>query len=147
MSKYFTRIAIMANMTTTKKEIAELLGIDRKTLDNWQKNRPFLYQIVSEYFSRQEEKKEGEKGEVSADVMQKEICYQLKISRATLHNWRRTKPYLYGFIMEHFDKKRGRLEWEDEVVGLFERLTPKEQEMYLSEIRARVLRRELDDRE
>ena len=41
----------------TKKEIAELLCIDRKTLDNWKDNRPLLYEIVMNHFGNETEQK------------------------------------------------------------------------------------------
>jgi phage terminase Nu1 subunit (DNA packaging protein) len=37
-----------------KYEIAEILGVDTKTLNNWKENRKELYKIVMQYF---EEKK------------------------------------------------------------------------------------------
>jgi len=33
-----------------KYEIAELLGVDTKTLNNWKENRPELHKIVMEHF-------------------------------------------------------------------------------------------------
>ena len=32
-------------------EIAEIIKIDRNTMTNWKKNRPKLYEIVTEYFN------------------------------------------------------------------------------------------------
>jgi hypothetical protein len=36
-----------------KYEIAELLGIDTKTLNNWKENRPELHKIVMSHFEKE----------------------------------------------------------------------------------------------
>ena len=38
-----------------KYEIAELLGVDSKTLNNWKENRKELYKIVMEHFENNKE--------------------------------------------------------------------------------------------
>jgi len=38
-----------------KYEIAEILGIDTKTLNNWKENRKELYKIVMEHFENKKE--------------------------------------------------------------------------------------------
>ncbi len=55
-------------------EIAELLGIDTKTLNNWKDNRKELYKIVMEHF---ENKKDYPNFE-SSDFMVNEINNDLK---------------------------------------------------------------------
>jgi len=40
----------------SKNKIAEILGVDRKTLGNWEKDRPTLYKIVIDHFEKQTER-------------------------------------------------------------------------------------------
>ena len=72
---------------------------------------------------------------------QEEIAKLLNITRTTLHNWKKEKKYLYKIVMEHFKKKENKTE---EIEELFEQLDDIEKEMYLSEIKARVLRKKID---
>ena len=56
-----------------KYEIAELLGVDSKTLNNWKENRPTLYKIVMSHFEEKEncpdyESKEYMIEEISNDL-------------------------------------------------------------------------------
>jgi hypothetical protein len=41
-----------------KTKIANVLGIDRKTIGNWEKNRPLLFKIVEEHFANEEKVKD-----------------------------------------------------------------------------------------
>lgn len=41
-----------------KSEISRVLGIDTKTIYNWEKNRPELYNIVMEHFEGKKEYKD-----------------------------------------------------------------------------------------
>jgi len=72
---------------------------------------------------------------------QDKIAKLLNISRTTLHNWKKEKPYLYKIIMNHFNNEQN---GENELLKLFDELTEIEKEMYISEIKARVLRKKLD---
>jgi len=74
---------------------------------------------------------------------QEQIAKLLNITRTTLHNWKTEKPYLYKIVMQHFKKKESRLE---EIEELFEQLDDIEKEMYLAEIKAKVLRKKLNEK-
>ena len=57
-----------------KYEIAELLGIDSKTLNNWKENRQELYKIVMEHFENNKNCPDYE----NAEYMINEISNDLK---------------------------------------------------------------------
>ncbi len=63
------------------------------------------------------------------------IAEKLKIGLSTLYQWRTTRPELYSFLVENSATQKS------EIDSLFELLDESEREMYLSEIRARVLRK------
>ncbi|WP_298053584.1 hypothetical protein [uncultured Campylobacter sp.] len=77
----------------------------------------------------------------------KDFCEILKISEPTLYNWKKEKEYLYSIVMnykkEHFDNK-GQETIEDELLKYFKNLSKIEKEFYLSDIKARILKKEID---
>nr|WP_315111925.1 hypothetical protein [uncultured Campylobacter sp.]DAP40920.1 MAG TPA: MerR HTH family regulatory protein [Inoviridae sp.] len=77
----------------------------------------------------------------------KDFCEILKISEPTLYNWKKEKEYLYNIVMnykkEHFDNK-GQETIEDELLKYFKNLSKIEKEFYLSDIKARILKKEID---
>ena len=74
----------------------------------------------------------------------KDFCEILKISEPTLYNWKKEKEYLYSIVMnykkEHFDNK-GQETIEDELLKYFKNLSKIEKEFYLSDIKARILKK------
>ncbi len=69
----------------TKKEIAELLGIDRKTLDNWKVNRPLLYEIVMKYFKNEDINKKCDICDIYEQLNEEEKkLYRLEIEARVL---------------------------------------------------------------
>ena len=73
----------------------------------------------------------------------KEIASLLEIELRTLYNWEKNRPTLYKFIIENIDKSVEKNSKFDELKEYFEKLTEKEQEFYLSNIKITVLKKEL----
>lgn len=80
----------------------------------------------------------------------KEFCEKLNISEPTLYNWKRDKPILYKIVMEYknnnLDKNKD-LSEIDELLKYFNDLSILEKEYYLSEIKAKVLKRKIENKE
>jgi SNF7 family protein len=73
----------------------------------------------------------------------KEIANLLEIELRTLYNWEKNRPKLYRFIVENIDKTIEKDSKFNELKEYFEKLTEKEQEFYLSNIKITVLKKEL----
>lgn len=73
----------------------------------------------------------------------KEIANLLEIELRTLYNWEKNRPTLYKFIVENIDKTIEKDSKFNELKEYFEKLTEKEQEFYLSNIKITVLKKEL----
>jgi len=73
----------------------------------------------------------------------KEIANLLEIELRTLYNWEKNRPVLYKFIVENINKSIEKNSKFDELKEYFEKLTEKEQEFYLSNIKITVLKKEL----
>ena len=80
----------------------------------------------------------------------KEFCEKLNISEPTLYNWKRDKPLLYKIVMEYknnnLDKNKD-LSEIDELLKYFNDLSILEKEYYLSEIKAKVLKRKIENKD
>ena len=74
-----------------KREVAEFIGKDIKTIYNWEKNNPNLYKILEFYFQKESE----------------------------------------------INPKH------EELIELFDKLNEKEQDFYISDIKARILKKEI----
>jgi DNA-binding transcriptional regulator YiaG len=74
----------------------------------------------------------------------KELAKYLEISEQGLYKWKKSRPTLYKIVMDWKNGLNSSLVENQELNKLFNQLSTKEQEMYLSEIRARVLRKKLD---
>lgn len=72
----------------------------------------------------------------------KELALRINVSLATLYNWEKTKPELINIINNGIKLENGLIE-NNEIEKYFNQLNQEEQEMYLSEIKARVLRKKL----
>ena len=74
----------------------------------------------------------------------KELAVRLDISLATLYNWEKTKPELIKLINLGLKTENNEaVENEDDIKKFFNQLSNEEQEMYLAEIKARVMRKKL----
>jgi len=67
-----------------------------------------------------------------------ELSKLTDIQIRTLYNWEEKRPKLYKFLINCMKKSKSEIE------ELFEQLDEEEQEMYLTEMRARVLRKKID---
>ncbi len=80
----------------------------------------------------------------------KEFCEKLNISEPTLYNWKRDKPLLYKIVMEYkknnLDENKD-LSEIDELLKYFNDLSILEKEYYLSEIKAKVLKRKIENKD
>lgn len=74
----------------------------------------------------------------------KEIAKTLEIELRTLYNWEKNRPKLYKFIIENIDKTNEKYSKTDELKEYFEKLSEKEQEYFLSNIKIAVLKKEID---
>ncbi|ABS43142.1 cobaltochelatase, CobN subunit [Campylobacter jejuni subsp. doylei 269.97] len=72
----------------------------------------------------------------------KEIAKRINVSLGTLYNWEKTKPELIKLISYGLKYERNEIE-TNEISKYFEQLEKIEQEFYLSEIKANVLRKKL----
>lgn len=75
----------------------------------------------------------------------REICEYINITTPTLYNWKKEKPNLYKIIMDfneiqsiELDKK------EQELLKLFRQINEKEKDYYISEIKTRILKKEIE---
>jgi len=69
------------------------------------------------------------------------IANKLKIGKSTLYQWKKTRPELHNFLINNFQNIEN--EEKEEIVKLYEELSKEEKEYYLTEIKARVLRKKL----
>ena len=74
----------------------------------------------------------------------KEFCNFLNISEPTIYNWRADKPNLYKIVMEYKKEKIDNADNLSEILKYFNKLSEKEKEFYLADIKARILRNELE---
>lgn len=74
----------------------------------------------------------------------KEIAKLLKIEIRTLYNWEKNRKDLYNFIIENTSKNKENNSEYDELLKYFKQLTEKEKNYYLSDIKARILKKEID---
>ena len=77
----------------------------------------------------------------------KEFCNLLNISEPTLYNWKKEKEILYKIIMEYKNKileQKENLNNESELLKYFNNLSEKEKQYYIAEIKAKILKRELE---
>lgn len=74
----------------------------------------------------------------------KEIAKILEIELRTLYNWEKTRPKLYKFIIKAFEKENIENENNSEILEIFSKLNEKEKEFYLLEMKARILKKEIE---
>lgn len=74
----------------------------------------------------------------------KEIAKILEIEIRTLYNWEKTRPKLYKFIIKAFEKENIENENNSEILEIFSKLNEKEKEFYLLDMKARILKKEIE---
>lgn len=75
----------------------------------------------------------------------RELCKYISITTPTIYNWKKEKPNLYKIIMDfNHHQNIGTDKKEQELLKLFRQLNKQEQKYYISEIKTRVLKREID---
>ena len=63
------------------------------------------------------------------------IAHSLKLGLSTLYQWKTSRPELYTFLLAAFSREKSEIE------TYYSMLDPQDQEMYLCEIKAKVLRK------
>ena len=61
----------------------------------------------------------------------------------TIYNWKKTNPNLYKILEFYFQEEKEINPRHKELVELFDKLNEMEQQFYLSDIRARILKKEI----
>lgn len=75
----------------------------------------------------------------------RELCDYFSITTPTYYNWKREKPNLFKLINDFNQKNENNLDnVEQEYIKLFRQLNEKEQQYYISEIKTRILKKELE---
>lgn len=75
----------------------------------------------------------------------KEYCKFLNISEPTIYNWKNDKPNLYKIVIEYKKEKIDNENNLSEILKYYNLLSEKEKEYYLSDIKARVLKKQIDN--
>ncbi|AFL68266.1 hypothetical protein [Sulfurospirillum barnesii] len=73
----------------------------------------------------------------------KELAVRLDVSVATLYNWEKTKPELIKLINLGLKDEIQDINEEENINTYYRQLTEEEKEMYMAEIKARVMRKKL----
>lgn len=73
-----------------------------------------------------------------------ELAKKLQIELRTLYNWEKNRPALYNFLIKNFQKENENNSKIKELNEYFSRLNEKEQEFYISDIKTRLLRKEIE---
>ena len=75
----------------------------------------------------------------------RELCKYINITTPTLYNWKQEKPNLYK-IIENFNKQEQNMlnKKHKELINIFDKLTEKEQEYYLADMKTRILQKEIE---
>lgn len=74
----------------------------------------------------------------------KEVAKYIKKDIKTLYNWEKTNKNLYNIIEEHFTKKSEINSKLQELQENFQKLSEKEQEYYLHDMKRRILKKEIE---
>lgn len=75
----------------------------------------------------------------------RELCKYLNITTPTLYNWKKETPNLYNIVMNFNREISNNLNnKEEEIIKLFRKLEEKEKEYYIADIKARILKKEIE---
>lgn len=61
----------------------------------------------------------------------------------TIYNWEKNNPNLYKILEFYFQKESEINPKHKELIELFDKLNEKEQDFYISDIKARILKKEI----
>lgn len=75
----------------------------------------------------------------------KEIADLLDLEVRTLYNWEKTRPKLYEFIYNSLNIDKEEYSKTKELLNIFESLTDIEKEFYMAEMKAKVLKRKINE--
>ena len=73
----------------------------------------------------------------------KEVAEFIGKDIRTIYNWKKTNPNLYKILEFYFQKESESNPTHKELIELFDKLNEIEQQFYLSDIRARILKKEI----
>lgn len=73
----------------------------------------------------------------------KEIAKIIKKDIKTLYNWEKQNPTLYKIVNDYLSEKTKDPQ-ETELLELFQKLNEKEKEYYITDMKLRVLKKELE---
>ena len=81
----------------------------------------------------------------------KDFAKKLNISEPTLYNWKKEKPFLYQIVMQYKEKYlknnnnlKNFSKKEKEFLEYFNKLNDIEKEYYIADIKARILKKEIE---
>lgn len=75
----------------------------------------------------------------------RELCDYFSITTPTYYNWKKEKPNLFKLISDFNKENENNLDdTEQEYIKLFRQLNEKEQQYYISEIKTRILKKEIE---
>ncbi len=67
------------------------------------------------------------------------LAKKLKIGKSTIYQWKKTRPELYEYLIKNLQNTENKE--NEEILKYFKKLEKNEKEMYIAEIKARVLRK------
>ncbi|EAJ1232375.1 TetR/AcrR family transcriptional regulator [Campylobacter fetus] len=77
-------------------------------------------------------------------VNKTELAKILEIELRTLYNWEKKRPTLYKFLINNFQKNNENNSKIDILIEYFSKLSEKEQDYYISDIKTRILKKEIE---
>ena len=73
----------------------------------------------------------------------REVAEFIGKNAKTIYNWKKNNPNLYKILEFYFQKESEINPKHKELIELFDKLSEIEQQFYLSDIRARILKKEI----
>lgn len=77
------------------------------------------------------------------EMNKKEVAEFIGKDIKTIYNWEKTNPNLYKILEFYFQKESEINQTHKKLIELFDKLSEIEQQFYLSDIRARILKKEI----
>ena len=73
----------------------------------------------------------------------REVAKFIEKDISTIYNWKKNNPNLYKILEFYFQKESEINPTHKELIELFDKLSEMEKQFYLSDIRARILKKEI----